>query len=363
MSPKNKIGIIAHDNFMFKNDPPYPRPMFLSYENPMRIKSILDHFSAINLFSDECIYKISPEMISDDVLQLTHSKYLINLIKRLSRYGSGLLGEEIYITGDTFRLAKRAVAGAIKALTCVVNGEMNQTIALIRPPGHHAARDKSSGLCIFNNIATAICYLRKRLGFDKKIAIIDIDDHFGDGLAQYFYEDPSVLYFSIHEYDFIEGDLGDYTEIGEGKGKGTNINFPVPLGITDGDLLECSTILSPILSQFQPELIVVALGFDFHYSDPIGNGHLTTHGYYQFTQLMKDIAEEACSGKISFILEGGYSLIALPYCVHSVIQALLEQSHVRPSFEFQDFSEFSRIEEIKKVKSILKKIMSNYWNL
>ncbi len=362
MTNKKKIGIISHENFAFLHDPPYPRPIFSSYENPLRIKAILDYFDKIDLLSSDQIVKIIPETVSEEVLRLTHSAYHVNLIKRLSLYGSGVMGEEIFITEDTFELAKLAVGGSIEAMKTVINGEVEQSIALIRPPGHHATRDKSSGLCIFNNIATAIQYLRTKLNFNKKIAIIDIDDHFGDGLAQYFYEDPNVLYFSIHEYDFIEGDIGHFSELGEGEGLGTNINFPVPLGITDEDFLDCISMVPPILKQFKPELIIIAMGFDFHFSDPIGNGFLTTSSYYHFASLVKEVAEEICNGKVCFILEGGYGLQALPFCVHSIIRALLNQEQLSPSFEFLNFSEFSKKDEILKISALLKHQLSNYWN-
>ncbi|MHA1764495.1 MAG: histone deacetylase family protein, partial [Promethearchaeota archaeon] len=259
--------------------------------------------------------------------------------------------------------AKLAAGGAIEALKSVIQGVVNQSFALVRPPGHHATRENASGLCIFNNIVVAINYLRNELQFKKKIAIIDIDCHFGDGIAQFFYEDPSILYFSIHEYDFMEGEKGFMGELGESEGLGTNINFPVPFGLTDVDFLDCLAILPPILTQFQPELIVVACGFDFHFSDSIGNGFLTSFSYYNFARLMREIADEVCRGKICFILEGGYSIAALPFCVQAVIDALLDEKYVRPPFEFHDFSPFSKREEITKISSILRQNLKPFWSL
>ena len=218
-------------------------------------------------------------------------------------------------------------------------------------------------LCIFNNIATSIYYLRENLKYDKKIAIVDIDDHFGDGLAQFFYEDPSVLYFSIHEFDFEEGDIGFIDEIGAGEGLGKNINFPVPFGIVDDDFLEFTDILEPILREFKPDIVIVAVGFDMYWDDGVGNCLLTSISYYNFTKWVLQLTEDICEGKLAFILEGGYSPIGLPVSVHSVVRALLKEEYERPDFEYMDFSSLSRKGDILKIKEALKKILRDHWQI
>ena len=268
----------------------------------------------------------------------------------------------MYVTEETFELAKKAIGGAIASITSVINHEVNQSFALIRPPGHHALRETSSGLCIFNNIANSIIFLREKLQYTKRIAIIDIDAHFGDGLVQYFYDDPSVLYFSIHEYDFVEGEIGFIDELGTGEGLGKSINFPIPLNSNDSDFLESIEILELVLREFKPDLIIIAAGFDMYFDDPIGNCLLTTVSYYKFTEKLLKIAEDICESKLAFILEGGYSLIGLPVCVHSVIKALLKEKYEHPPFEYMDFSSNSKKSEIGKIKFSLKKLLANYWS-
>ena len=192
MTADQKIGIVIDEDFALKNNPPYPHPIFLSYENPLRIRVILEYFDKIKLWEDKRIIKLEPKLIDEELLNLAHTKYYIDTVKRLSTFGSGILSEEVFITKDTFSLAKKAVGGAIEAIEKVITKEISQSVALVRPPGHHALREKGSGLCIFNNIANTILYLRKELNYNKKIAIVDIDDHFGDGLVQYFYPSQYV---------------------------------------------------------------------------------------------------------------------------------------------------------------------------
>ncbi|TFG22211.1 MAG: histone deacetylase, partial [Promethearchaeota archaeon] len=355
-----KIGIVIDNDFASKNNPPYPRPMFLSYENPNRIKGIISYFEKIHLFEDDRIIKLAPMEIDEEIVQLAHSKYYIDSIKRLSNLGSGLMGDEVFITKDTFNLAKKAIGGAIRAVESVIKNDVNQSFALIRPPGHHALREMGSGLCIFNNIANTILYLRKILKYEKKIAIIDIDDHLGDGIVRYFYNDPSVLYFSVHEFDFVEGELGFPDELGEGEGLGKNINFPVPAGVSDNEFLEFFDILDPILREYQPDLIIIATGFDFYFDDPLGNGNLTSISYFNFAERILRIADEVCEGKIAFILEGGYSLIGLPFCVHAIIKGLLNEHFELPLFENLEFRYESKMEEIIKIKNSLKELLKNH---
>jgi len=363
MTPNKKIGLIIDKDFAMKHIPPYPHPIFLSYESPMRIESILTYLNEKKILEHDNVSIIEPIEIDDYILELAHSKYYIDSVKYLSKLGNGLLGEEVFITEDTFGLAKKAVGGAIIAMEKVLSKDVNQSFALIRPPGHHALREIGSGLCIFNNVANAVLYLREKLQFHDKIAIIDIDDHFGDGLVQYFYSDPSVLYFSVYEYDYVEGDIGFIDELGDGEGLGTSINFPIPLGSGEEEFLQCLDILKLILKAFQPELIIVAAGFDMHFSDPIGNCNLTSNSYYRFTKEISKIAEKLCEGRLTFILEGGYNIIALPYCVYAVIKALLNEDYKQPDFEKFKVPGGMKNKEIQKIKSSLLGLLNKHLNL
>lgn len=363
MTSEKLIGIVVDDEFASKHIPPYPKPSFISFENPLRIKAVLNHLERIQIFNNNRIVKVKPIDITQTTLEFAHSKYHIEAIKRISKMGGGLLDDEVFLTEDTYDLATKAVGGAIEAIEGVISNKYAQSFALIRPPGHHAFREKASGLCIFNNIANTILYLREKMNFNKKIAILDIDDHFGDGLARYFYDDPLVLYFSIHEFDFTEGDLGLMDEIGIDEGIGKNINFSVPEGINNDDFMCCLELLEPILKEFQPATIVVAAGFDMYYADPIGNCSLTSSTYYQFAKKILKIAERVCEGRIAFVLEGGYDLIGLPYCIEAIIKALLNEKYNPPDYEKNLlFTKDSKKEDIEKIKSYLKSVLDPYWN-
>ncbi len=364
MLKTRKLGIIVDEDFAQKNVPPYPKPSFLSYENPYRLQAIYDYLLKEKIFEKTNVARLEVKVLSDEILELVHTKYHINSIRQLSQF-EGVLSEEVYLTEDTFELAKKAVGGAVQAVLSVIEHRVSQAIALIRPPGHHALRERASGLCIFNNIAIAIQYLRTQLSYTQNIAIIDIDNHFGDGLAQFFYEDPRVLYFSIHEYDFLDSDLGFLNEIGEGAGTGSNINFPVPSGLTHEEFLELRDILEPILSDFEPDLIVVAMGFDMYFDDPIGNCLLTANTYYDFTKWLLEVSKKLCRGKLAFILEGGYSLCGLPFCVGAVIKGLLNELFEKPKHEVLNVPvNSSDLQEIRKIKNtLLEKIKEFYPSL
>jgi len=360
MKPKSKLGIVTDDAFGLMHEPPYPKPSFISFENPSRISHVVTYLKNQSIFENEQVVRLEPIEIAESDLYLAHSRYHVDSIKRISSLGGGLLEEEVFVTEDTFTLAKMAVGGAIQAILSVISGEINQSFALIRPPGHHALREKSSGLCIFNNIANAIYYVRKYMNYQEKIAIVDIDDHFGDGLARYFYEDPNVLYFSIHEYDYDMGDLGLIDELGSYEGVGKNVNFPVPPGIVNQDFLKLFEIIKPILTEFRPSIIIVAAGFDMYFADPIGNCQLTSITYHQFAKSLLKLSEKICEGKLAFILEGGYSIIGLKYCVLAIIKALLDETYNPPEFENVSLPN-TVSNEVDKIKNMLLKLLTPYW--
>ena len=169
-----------------------------------------------------------------------------------------------------------------------------------------------------------------------------------------------MLYFSVHEYDFVNGDVGYIDELGEDAGEGYNINFPIPYDCTDAHFSEFYEVMEAVLREFSPDLIIVATGFDMYFDDPVGNECLSSLAYHGFAKEILKISEEVCEGKVAFVLEGGYSLIGLPLCVYAVLKALLEEDF---SQNFVENIHFKRANSsiIQKTKKNLVGLLKKYW--
>ncbi len=367
--------IVFHPLYNELNEIIEPKPVFEAYESPLRTRVIWEYFKFKGYISSDFnkngiienslinlrVTKPRP-LKKKDILRI-HSPYLFELVEHLSSVGYGGIGNLVQATSDSLDIALLSAGGAYQAIKHVYDGSVDQSFALIRPPGHHAIRDESDGLCVFNNIAVAIAKLREEQDFGGKIAIIDIDTHYGDGLAKIFYGDPKVLYSSIHEY--VPGEAGIVSEIGSGKAKGLNICYPVPLEADDAYLEGYCHLLEFYLHKFQPEMLIIAAGLDGHWADPIGNLSFTSNGYRYFMKWAHNIAEKVCGGKISFILEGGYNLMVIPYLADLIVCEFTQNTRVTP-FEdyimpFQKSNRTSEL-EIRKYQKTLKDVIDPYWN-
>ncbi|MHA1729478.1 MAG: histone deacetylase family protein [Promethearchaeota archaeon] len=305
------------------NELEQPKPFFETYETPLRVKFTWDYLKKIGYLNNSKLVFKRPKPLNKEDIYLVHSKYHFDLVEKLSEIGMGQLGNLVQVTPDTLDIALLSAGGAYAAISDVYNKKYNQSFAIIRPPGHHAIPDAADGLCVFNNIAIAIKKLRKDLEFKGKIAIIDIDAHYGDGLAKIFYEDPKVLYSSIHEFDFEVGEAGGFSDLGLGNGRGYTINFPIPFNSDDFYLKSYCSFIGPFLEKYNPEMIIVAAGFDGHFADPIGNLRFTSRGYQYFASWLKKLSNKICDGRVSFCLEGGYNLLIIPHLIESIISEFL----------------------------------------
>jgi len=351
------IGIIHHPDFL-KHDTNFPRPHFESFETPERLATVYTYLTQKEIFTAPDVDSILAKPIKEKDLYKIHAPFLVDSVKSLSKVGEGEIGAHSYASHDAFDVAKLAVGGAILACEEVLKGNVDQSFALIRPPGHHSGYSKADGLCIFNNCAAAVLNLKRKKKLDRTL-IIDLDSHYGDGIAEFFYSDSSVMYISIHEY-FNESDKGGIFEIGFGEGEGYNVNIPLPYFTLNRTYLKSfEKIIPPLAREFNPELVIIAMGFDTHYADPIGNLRLTSSVYATITQQLKKLAEEICEGKLVFVLEGGYNLLGLPKFVEMVIQALLDYK-----IEFFDGIPIEEIntdrDAIKRV-NMLRGVLSKYW--
>jgi acetoin utilization deacetylase AcuC-like enzyme len=233
---------------------------------------------------------------------------------------SAALDPDTYTSPESHDIALLAAGAAVNATERVMSGSYRAALALVRPPGHHAERDRAMGFCLYNNVAVAAAHART-LGAGR-VAVVDYDVHHGNGTQHMFEADPDVLYVSTHQFPYYPG-TGDATEIGIGGGAGATVNLPLEAGAVDEDYrLVFHDVVLPVLRQFKPDLLLVSAGFDAHERDPLAGMRLTTRGFAAMTMELRAVAEECCGGRIVVVTEGGYDLQALGSSLDVVAETL-----------------------------------------
>ncbi len=270
-------------------------------ESPMRLKSLRRMLEREGILD----HHITAVPVTEAQLLCVHSQVMIDKVKG----GKGIpLDADTMLHEETFELACLSAGMALEAVRHALKGEVS--IALTRPPGHHAGPDYSCGFCYFNNIALAA----ESAGV--RTAIVDIDAHHGNGTQDIFYRRDDILYISLHEENIFPG-TGMLEDIGEGPGEGYNINIPLPHGAGNPSFKEAmDRIIEPVVRQYRPELLLVSLGIDAHYADRYSTLNVNTDMYLD---MCKKLIEMAPQGRVAFILEGGYHLRATAEVVHGII--------------------------------------------
>ena len=251
---------------------------------------------------------------------LVHSYAHVAHVEAVARGGGGWFDADTYCTSESFDAALAAVSCSIRAVDAVLGGESQSAFVIARPPGHHATRDRAMGFCLFNNIAITAAHAR-RAGLER-VAVIDIDVHHGNGTQDIFYDDPSVLYCSLHEYPWYPG-TGPAEETGGPDAMGATVNVPVPAG-TGGEqwLTMFDERIASAVDAFEPQLILVSAGFDAHAADPLAELRLSDDTYASVTGRVRRLSERHADGRSVWLLEGGYDLAALSNSVAECLRML-----------------------------------------
>jgi len=256
----------------------------------------------------------------EQLLRVHDGDYLRRISETVGR--AVKLDPDTYTSPESHEIALLAAGAAVQAVNHAMSGPQRRALAFVRPPGHHAERDRAMGFCLFNNVGVAARYAQSRHKEIERVAIIDWDVHHGNGTQGIFYEDQSVFYFSMHQYPWYPG-TGTRSETGHGRGRGYTLNLPLRAMTPTGEQRRSfDTAISEIASQFTPDLIIISAGFDAHKEDPLGQLLLTDEDFVQMTKVLKQWAAEACGGRIVSCMEGGYNLETLGETVRTHVNAL-----------------------------------------
>ncbi|MGD8545325.1 MAG: histone deacetylase [Candidatus Bathyarchaeota archaeon] len=305
---------------------------------------------------------VKPKKARLEDVELVHGLEYIEFIDEICKIGGGVLDfdENTVASAESFQVALNAAGGTIKAANLIMKGEFQNSFALVRPPGHHAGEYSAGGFCIFNNIAITARYLLNNFSL-RRILILDIDAHHGNGTQEIFYSTDEVLYISLHEDPKGFPGTGFVYEIGKERGLGYNVNIPLPFGTGDPIYLKAfNEIVKPIVQQYKPQFILVSAGLDGHYTDPVANLSLSTLCYQDVCKEIANLASRICRGRLLFVLEGGYSLDFLGVIASAIIAVLGQTPYVvndRPPAILKNV-----IKQGKKVINQVKQVQKKFWD-
>lgn len=272
---------------------------------------------------------LAPREVTREQLARVHDEAYLERIAA-TRGRAVALDPDTYTSPETAEIARLSAGATVQAVERVMGGAGSRAIALVRPPGHHAERDRAMGFCFYNNVAVAAAHARA-LGA-RRVAIVDYDVHHGNGTQHMFERRADVLYVSTHQYPYYPG-TGAATEIGEGEGRGFTVNLPLEAGATGDDYrVTFDEVVLPVLRQFAPDLLLISAGFDAHERDPLGGMRLTTQAFPAMTAALRRVADECCEGRIAAVTEGGYDFRALHDSLRAVVDVLAADASPAPDW-------------------------------
>jgi acetoin utilization deacetylase AcuC-like enzyme len=309
-------------------------PIFLAHtlrhhpENHTRLEAVMGLLRSKGEL--DRLVPLTLQPASEEILGRVHDQVYVRELKAVSARGGGALNPDTYVARASFEAAAMAAGASMSAVEAVLRGEVRRAFALVRPPGHHAFADHGEGFCLFNNAAFAA---KRALGDlaqpgaaqerdVKRVMIVDWDVHHGNGTQAIFYEDPRVLYVSVHQAPLYPHS-GRISETGRGAGQGTTVNVPLPVGAGDAGYARVfDEIVVPAARRYQPELLLMSAGYDAHWVDLLAGMAVSLQGFARMAAGLSRLSEELCGGCIVAVLEGGYDLDVLSYGVLNTFSAL-----------------------------------------
>jgi acetoin utilization deacetylase AcuC-like enzyme len=292
------VGLVLDEVFLTH------RPHDVHPERPERLLAVGKALADAGLV--ERSERLPVRSATDEELGRVHDPALLSLLERELPGKSGYLDGDTYFSPGSWAAARAAAAAAVDLAEASVSGRAPRGLAVVRPPGHHATPTRSMGFCIFNNVAVAA--RAARAAGCARVAVLDWDVHHGNGTQDAFYADPSVLYLSTHQWPFYPGS-GASDEIGEGAGKGSTVNVPLPAGSGDAEYEAAfDELIVPALRAFAPDLLLCSAGYDAFVDDPLAGMRVSLEGFRRLATRARAVADEVAGGRMVCVLEGGYDL-------------------------------------------------------
>ena len=310
------MTLLLYDDIYLKHDTAPYHP-----ENYKRLECTIDHLKSAGLWNKLTL--VSPRAATVEEIALVHDRGYISRARKVAEGGGGQLDPDTVLSRDSYQAAIYAAGALLTASDLVMGKKDTNAFCLVRPPGHHARPARGMGFCIFNNAAIAAQYLISRHKLER-VLIVDWDCHHGNGTQEIFYNDPRVLYLSLHRWPFYPG-TGGKDERGNGEGDGFTINIPIREGTSSEEYIQSfRNVMNGSASAFDPEFIIISAGFDTYAEDPIAGLGLSAKDFATLTKITMDVAKRCSQDRIVSCLEGGYSLQGLPLCIEQHLNALLE---------------------------------------
>ncbi len=269
------------------------------------------------------LQRVEPRLANADEVALIHEGRHIDAVAGTKGVARSAFDGDTPASAQSYDTALLATGGVLSLIDGVIAGDLDNGFAMVRPPGHHAERDRAMGFCLFNNVAVGAAYLRERHGLER-VLIVDWDVHHGNGTQHSFYGDPSVMFVSTHRFPFYPG-TGSLEEVGHGDGAGFTVNIPFPGGFGDVEYAAAfEAIVEPVAEEYDPDFILISAGFDPHVRDPLGGMAVTEAGFASMAKSLLAVARRCCAGRCVAVLEGGYDLNAIRNSSAAVLGQLMD---------------------------------------